>query len=297
MLKVARAGAGLSQTQLALRVGYSRSMISTVESAAGSWASREFWGKCDQVLDTGGTLTACVDEIPQRAPGPRRPARGAGGNEPGRPRIPAGGRKTTQQDGSGVLATRVVEAAAGYRQLGWPAEERDGGLELVSGEVLDALEVSRVAGMLAIRWWLYTDGVADEIRGLPALPSPQEAMAVIEAGPGMFFVTAGGCCPWRLSDRTPGVPDDADVPLVRWHASGSRIPAPPSQVARHDRAGWAHFPVGPVRLASPIALLDLLAKAAAMAGRDGDALALPGGVLAVPAARLRTVDVMRLRRE
>ena len=53
----------------------------------------------------------------------------------------------------------------------------------MTGTVIDALEVPRAAGMVAAAWWLYTRGVPDEIRGLPALPDPAVALAAIAAGP------------------------------------------------------------------------------------------------------------------
>lgn len=263
MLKAARTATGLSQTQLARRTGYSRSMISTVESAGGSWASRDFWRQCDQALGTGGTLTARFEEIPREPTGPRTHARR---DEPG------------------------SEPKGGYSGLGWPVEEQEDGPELVTGHVVDALEVSRAAGIMAARWWQYTGGVADEVRGLPALPPLEEALAVIEAGPVLFFLVAAGHCPWAPAYGTgPGPAGETEGPLIRWHAAGSRIPAPPLPAGADGRARWAHFPTGRVRLASPIALLDLLAKAAATTRRDRDALVLPGGVLAVPAVGPRPV--------
>ena|ERR1039457_205866 len=46
---------------------------------------------------------------------------------------------------------------------------------------------------------------------------------------------------------------------------------------------WAHLPFRGVSLASPVALLELLAKALSVTRDDTHALTLPGGVLAVPA--------------
>ena len=48
--------------------------------------------------------------------------------------------------------------------------------------MIDALEVTRPAGTLAAAWWLYTGGAADEIRGLPALPRPDQAQVVLSFG-------------------------------------------------------------------------------------------------------------------
>jgi hypothetical protein len=72
--------------------------------------------------------------------------------------------------------------------------------------------------------------------------------------------------------------------LVRWHADGGRIPAPPSRDPRGQRVTWAHPPPGRVRLADPIVLLDLLVKAVSLAGHRRHLLTFPGGVSVVPAA-------------
>src|SRR5207249_1461319 len=71
---------------------------------------------------------------------------------------------------------------------------------------------------------------------------------------------------------------------VRWHADGSRIPAPPSLDSRGRRVAWAHPPPGRMRLANPIILLDLLAKAAALTRQRRHLLTFPGGISVAPAA-------------
>jgi hypothetical protein len=81
---------------------------------------------------------------------------------------PGAFRQARQKITSGGMA----EALAGYRDLGWPAQPGDAGMELVTGDVLDALELPRAAGMLAVSLWLYSRGRADEILRLPALPHP-----------------------------------------------------------------------------------------------------------------------------
>jgi len=58
-------------------------------------------------------------------------------------------------------------------------------------------------------WWCVPDGraaggwlvarhpgAADEIRGLPALPDPQQALSVIIYGERSFFLAAAGSFPW-----------------------------------------------------------------------------------------------------
>ena len=50
----------------------------------------------------------------------------------------------------------------------------------------------RPAGVVAVHWWLHTGGAPDEIRGLPALPGPQDALAVIAAGDRYLFLVQAG---------------------------------------------------------------------------------------------------------
>jgi len=63
------------------------------------------------------------------------------------------------------------------------------------------------------------------------------------------------------------------------------IPLPPTS-AGHSPAEWVHLPRRVVRLASPSAVLDLLAKAVVTARGDPESISLAGGVLAVPSRRL-----------
>ena len=162
----------------------------------------------------------------------------------------------------------------------WQVEETDGRLELVTGITVDALEVPRAAGMLAIHWWLYTDGHPDELRGVPSLPSPAEAMAVITAGDSSYFLAQAGTCPWTGQDPTiTRTADQSSQPVIRWHSSASRIPFPPGN---HPEATWAHLPTRTMRLPSPAVLLHLLATATATLQRGPRMLTLPGNVLAIP---------------
>ena len=264
-----REAAGLSQQQVAKRVGYTRSAVSNAE--AGGYARRRFWEMCDELFGTGGVLACRYDEIHQR------PA-----SQPGLAGLErdADGPGLEMLHGARDPASAAL-ALAGYRKLGWPMEESRGGLALVTGTVIDALEVTRPAGTLAAAWWLYTGGAADEIRGLPALPRPDQALAVVDAGPSLFFLAqAGG--PWNARDVPDRAPGPAGMPAVRWHCLGSRIPMPPSAAADGQAAAWAHLPAGRLRLAPAIGLLDLLAKAAATAQRDVGRLAFPGGVVVIP---------------
>ena len=52
-LKARRKMAHMSQAELARAAGKSRSMISTVESAAGGAAGLGFWRRCDELFGTG----------------------------------------------------------------------------------------------------------------------------------------------------------------------------------------------------------------------------------------------------
>ena len=172
-----------------------------------------------------------------------------------------------------------------YRQLGWRVEYAAGQVELVCGNGVEALEVPRPAGVVAVHWWLHTGGAPDEIRGLPALPGPQDALAVVADGDRFLFLVQAGACPWAGPDLAvaapPGGPPGG---VVRWHAGGARIPAPPSRDSRGQRVAWAYPPPGRVRLADPIILLDLLARAVALAGHRRHVLTFHGDISVVPAA-------------
>jgi transcriptional regulator with XRE-family HTH domain len=272
-LKAARGAAGYSQAQLARKTGYARSTVSTVESG-GQNVQRIFWERSDAALGTGTALVARYDRL-------------AGRQAAGYPRGAAGKRayREARRAGRGLESGIAAEAVAAYRELGWRAEYTGGRVELVCGKGVEALEVPRPAGVVAIRWWLHTGGVPDEIRGLPALPGPADALAVIATGDRLLFLVQSGACPWAGPDLAVAAPA-ASQPgvVVRWHADGSRIPAPPSWDDRGQRVVWAYPPPARVRLADPIVLLDLLAKAAALTGHRRHLLTLPGGISVVPAA-------------
>lgn len=63
-LKAARTQAAWSQRQLAHKIGYTRSGVSSTES--GGYAQRSFYERCDAALGTGGTLARDYDVIRQR---------------------------------------------------------------------------------------------------------------------------------------------------------------------------------------------------------------------------------------
>jgi hypothetical protein len=140
--------------------------------------------------------------------------------------------------------------------------------------------------LLAISWWLDSGGSADSIRNLPAMPRPDQALAVISAGQSFYFLARAGTFPWP-ADRppSPGAAGRAAEPVIGWHSHGSQVPLPPSRAADGQPVQWAHLPSRGVWLASPVALLELLAKAVTVIRNEPQALSLPGGVLAVPARR------------
>lgn len=252
--------AGFTQAQLGRKVGYSRSTVSTVESG-GQDVPRRFWEACDELLGTGGVMAGRFDQVQRAQAAERRSAAGMVARPLPVPRAPR---------------PEWPDDLAAYERLGWPVTNGPAGLELATGSVVDALELNRPAGTLAVHWWLGSGGVVDPVRNLPALPPPSEALAATVADNRFFFLVQAGACPWQVRERFPAPP--AEAGLIRWHAEGSRIPVPlgPGIV-------WVHAPATGFRLASPIPLLDLLAKAAAAVRRQPGALTLHDGVLAVPA--------------
>jgi DNA-binding XRE family transcriptional regulator len=268
-LKAARRAAGLSQVQLGRRTGYARSTVSTVESG-GQNVPRVFWERCDEALGTGTALTGGHDRLAARRIAGFRESADHGG-APWRP-------------GHCLDAGSVAEALRVYKGLGWQVEDAQGRVELVCGTSVEALEVPRAAGMVAVRWWLHTGGVPDQIRGLPGLPGPGDALAVVAAGDRWFFLVQAGACPWAAPDTADPPAAGLDGVVVRWHAVGSRIPVPPSRDREGLEVEWAHPPPARVRLADPVILLDLLARALLLTGGGRHVLTLPGGVSVVPAA-------------
>jgi transcriptional regulator with XRE-family HTH domain len=275
-LAARRKAAGYLQREFGVLLGYSRTAVANAETGHAR-ASRQMWQRADQVLGTGELFARGCDRIQARLDaearaGAPRPVPGPG----------CGGSGPVPDD---LESPETGQALQACEERGWPAQEdRAGGLWLVTGTVFDVLEVPRPAGMLAVAWWLYTRGVADEIRGLPALPDPAGALAVVAAGPRCYFLTQAGACPWTLREaRTGDAADLAGAVVVRWHAYGGRVPAPPSRLDGGERVVWAHVPCGDEPLVSPVALLHVLGQAVAATREDGG-LVLPGGVRAVPAA-------------
>jgi transcriptional regulator with XRE-family HTH domain len=269
-----RRAAGLVQRELGVMSGYSRTAVASAETGTAGIA-REFWARMDGALETGEVFTRGHDRIQAHLTAQSQ-ARMDG-------QVPAAEPAEVEQEPAGVTSPAVGEALRAYGARGWPAErDGDGCLWLRTGTAIDALEVSRTAGLVAMGWWLYTRGVPDQIRGIPALPDPADALAVIAAGSRCLFLVRSGACPWTRRDT--GAAGPAGAPpraAVRWHADGGRVLAPPSRLEGGERAEWAHVPDGEGRLASPMALLHVLAAATA-ATSQGVGLVLPGGICAVP---------------
>jgi Helix-turn-helix domain len=269
-LAAARKDAGYAQREFAQRIHYARSTLSTVESGV-QRAGRAFWDACDSVLGTGGQFARGFDQIRETQAAEREDAQG--------PSAPRGHFPPTSSH-QGLLAPTLAAALPAYQALGWPVAAEGHVAELETGTVLDALEVPRPAGILAACWWQSTGGGADPIRGLPALPHPRRSLAAIACEDQFFFLTAGGSYPWADRPIVADATDPADGPIVRWH-SGTSIPAPPGRCREGQYAAWAYLPTEEIQLASPVILLDLLAKAIAATRHAKGALNLPGGVLAV----------------
>src|SRR5260370_14482335 len=179
-LKALRLAAGYTQPQLARTTGYSRSTISTVEGG-GQNVPLTFWERCDQVLETGGALTAEFGRVEGQRDAERRElARREAAARAGALRaVHLAG---PGQLGPGPHALSLADAATAYQDVGWPVEQTGGRLVLVTGDGVDALEAPRAAGVLAVRWWLFTGGAQDGVPGLPALPPPAALLAACTAG-------------------------------------------------------------------------------------------------------------------
>jgi transcriptional regulator with XRE-family HTH domain len=265
-LAAARKHAGYTQSDLARQISYARSTLSTVESGI-QRAGRAFWEACDHALGTGEEFARGDDRIRAQQALERQHA-------------PALKAEPTQQR-AGLRAEALPEAVRAYRALGWPVITDGSVAELTTGGAVDALEVPQAAGLVAACWWQGTGGAADQIRGLPALPAPRGALSVIMCAGRCYFLTAAGSFPWAGSDHATVQPT-ADTPVIGWHSGGSRIPAPPGTSRDGQQATWACLPHAPIQLASPVMLLDLLAKAVTTISHAPKTLSLSGGVQVVP---------------
>jgi hypothetical protein len=267
-----RKAAGYAQRELGVLVGYSRTAIANAETG-GTALGRQLWQGADRVLGTGELFARGYDRIRAQKAAESRPY-----SEP----LTA---KQQEHRGDGRGPVTLSQSQQACQDRGWPAELDPAGRPWLStGTVIDALEVPHPAGMVAMHWWLYTRGLPDQIRGLPALPDPGTALAVISAGPVCYFLARSGACPWNHRDTAAaGAVSPSGPGVVRWHAAAGRVPAPPAPLDDGQQASWAHIPSGDGPLASPMALLHLLAQSI-VTTRHNAGLILPGGVHTVPAA-------------
>jgi Helix-turn-helix domain len=275
-LKARREAARLTQGELGAKVGVGRSTISNAENGSRD-LSRGFWAGCDRAFGLGTHFADWYGRV-------------YAGLELS---VPAGSGQPAELPVSPVLAdpAGLAGALAEYRRLGWPVTERPGGgIALVTGTVIDALEVCRAAGVIAVHSWLEGGGREDVVRGLPALPSPTACLAAIDAGDRWYVLTRSGASPWTASvpredDRGGTALPHPAVGGVVWHAGNGGVPLPPSPSASPGAGPvtWAFLPRPTLQLAPPVMVLHLLGRAAAMAADPG-VLALPGGALVTAAA-------------
>jgi transcriptional regulator with XRE-family HTH domain len=259
-----RRDAGLTQEQLAALAGTSRTTVGHAEQGRADVGAR-LWRAADRVLAAGGYFTAGYERARGDQPAPRAAS-------------PAG----TLACDLAMKSAGPGQAAAACRRNGWPAVP---GPALAAGTILDALEVSRAAGLTAAAEWQATGGTESAARGLPGLPAPEAALAVIDAGERWYFLVRAGAYPWQRlpppatapPGTTPASDSAARPPAaIRWHSAGSRIPLPPA------RARWAHLPAALFQPPPPHAVLDLLDWACARA-RHPAILALRRGITVAPA--------------
>jgi hypothetical protein len=261
-----RKAAGLTQAQFGARIGYTRSAVSHAETARHDDTGREFWEAADRALGIGSYFTNWHDRIRAHLE-PERRAQAVWTHGADLPSDTA------------LKGSDHGESLVAYRQRGWPVAEAADGLELATGTVIDALQVGRLAGLVAAQCWLETGGREDVARGLAALLAPGRSLTVIEAGESWYFLVRAGASPWVGQDRACSGPPPGEG-AIRWHSVGSRIPAPPG--TGQAPARWAYLPTRAVRLPPPLAVLELLGRAAVMTRAPG-MLTLPGGAVAFPA--------------
>ena len=264
-LRRRRRAAGLSQDEFATLTGeYSRSHVSHAEWGQGR-VGRSFWVVADRLLGTGELFADLYDMVRECL-------------EPGRRSAVRAGVEGMPCELS-MKAAEPHTALATYRRLGWPVAARGDVLELVTGKTADVLEVSRPAGAVAAGAWLESGGAEGAVRGLPRLPAPDAALAVIAAGDRWFFLIRRGF-PWHpAADLARPA---AAAAQIWWHSGGRRVPLPPSKT-ESAAARWAYLPAALLQLPPPLAVLDLLGWAVAITGEPG-LLRLPGGAAVAPGA-------------
>jgi hypothetical protein len=234
-----RRAAGLTQTEFALLTGrYSRATVSHAETGRGKdgGISRRFWETCDRLLGTGSFFAGSYDLLHDDGPPARTAVTSAGHH---------------LQTGPAMKSAIGEQALRAYRRGGWPVTGHEGDVKLATGRAADALEVGRIAGMIAASAWKETNGAESTARGIPALPPVERSLTVIDAGDRWYFLVEPGSYPWTSTPARSAAPRQH----IRWH-SGGTVPAPPGQ-----GTAWAYLPVAATRLAPAQAVIDLLAWA------------------------------------
>ncbi len=308
-LASARKAAGYTQHQLALATGYSRSTVSNAEIGHPDVA-RIFWARCDKVLKSGRSYELAFEKIRAAERGHGRPA----AEQPPPPRpVPAGAAA-----GRRLVPRRRRRRGAGRATRTWAGPRRAGTTRWNSSPARSWTRWSYPGrpGCWRRRCGCTRAAARTTPGDCPPCPTRPGRWPSSPPGTAAFFLAAAGGCPWpgpvagqpgpgpgtgrearpgerpgaRLGDGPGGQPSGQPGPptgrrrprVIRWHSGGSRIPAPPSRLSGGGQAAWAHLPSHPVQLASPAALLGLLATASAGVSDGPAGLTLPGGVRVLP---------------
>jgi DNA-binding XRE family transcriptional regulator len=140
-----RRAAGYLQRELGVLVGYSRTAIANAETG-NTRPSRQLWQNADRLLRTGELFARGHDRIRAQI---AAESQAAAARE-----VPAS-ESEERRDDRGLCSLVVRQARQACLNRGWRVEEgAGGGLWLVTGSVVDALEVPRAAGVVAMNWWL-----------------------------------------------------------------------------------------------------------------------------------------------
>ena len=135
-------------------------------------------------------------------------------------------------------------------QLGWPVVSDRARPELVTGTVIDALQIPRAAGQLAISWWLDTGGLANPVRHLPAMPRPDQALAVDLGRRELLLSGPGGRVPVARCRISAGRDPRGDLRTTagRHSCGGTRhllaLPRQPRTAPARPRRHWRPLPLG-----------------------------------------------------
>lgn len=252
-----RRAAGLAQTELAALIGYSQAAVAHAETGRNDvgWG---FWAAVDRLLGTGGFYTDAFYLV----------------RETERKRTAVTPRPADLNADLMMKSALPEQAFAAYRRRGWPVTAPEGCMRLATGRTVEALEVGRVAGVIAAGAWQEAHAGEAIGRGSSRLPLSARSLAAIDAGDRWYFLIESGSCPWSGTRPVGSAPRTH----IRWHSIGGSVPVPPAG------AKWAHLPATGIFLPSPQAVLDLLAWATS--GVTGpNTLTVRGGVTVAPAIR------------